>query len=1036
MLIDEYLASVEKHKIKYGDKCVVLMQVGSFYELYSIIDEPEEDIYKIADICNIQVARKNKAVKEASINNHLMLGFPLHAIKKFTNILLSHCYTIVIIEQVTEPPNPERKITEILSPGMNMNVTEKRTNFIMVLCYEYIDNMPTVGIAGIDMTTGSSFVFETGSTRTDPELTNDEVYRIMTIYNPCEIVILSNGRLSDEQKNYLTKGLHLGATLAHKKWDTYEYLDVMKKPSYQATILEKAFERAFENKKSFLSIIDALDLERHHTGRIALCCLLQFSYEHNVDIIKRITPPEVIDNERYLNIEYNSSLQLNLVGSGTDKHLVSILDRCSTQFGSRVFRERLLKPIIDKEELKKRYDSVEYLMKEGRFRDVSKLLGKILDLERIKRKMLVCKINPSEWSGFYASIENAIEVIDTYYKDIDTGTFKDMIQHFTNVLDIEEASKYSICDIKGNIFKEGVYPEIDEEERQHKEAYNSIASIVEQINNLDRCGDTTSCKIDYNEREGYFIGITKKRLDNAKKIDKQFMSGFQVKSIGTSNNVRLISHEISSHSNTIDEKRLIITKKVLVFYREFVEEFIGRHNESLSALIRTITDIDISNCNARNAFEFRYYRPVIEDSDASFIRADSIRHPIIERINDDAPYICNDIELSNERSNGLLLYGINSSGKSCLMKAIGLNIVMAQAGMFVASSCMTFYPYKHIFTRISGMDNIYKGMSSFIVEMTELRNILQRSNKHSLVLGDEVCSGTEATSAIAIVASGIDCLVKKRASFIFATHLHELTDIEIVKMHTGHYIAVKHIHIVIGDNNRIIYERKLKDGRGHSTYGIEVCRSLDMPPEFMRIAEEVRRETEGMNRLLVQPTRSRYNSELLMGECSVCGGRAVDTHHIKYQCDSDVDGYFADHHKNAKHNLVPLCKECHNKEHNGGLSIKGYKGTSHGIVLEYTSMTSMTSMGSMGSAESIASTCSDTDSTPSDENPVHFDMSHLKMYVKRGKLHWYVRGTKTSAFKVCKDELKVQEKICKILKKDVSISDNDYICNSLFDPSY
>ena len=159
----------------------------------------------------------------------------------------------------------------------------------------------------------------------------------------------------------------------------------------------------------------------------------------------------------------------------------------------------------------------------------------------------------------------------------------------------------------------------------------------------------------------------------------------------------------------------------------------------------------------------------------------NMRHPLIERIQDELEYVGNDVKINKE---GILLYGINASGKSSFMKAVGLNIIMAQSGMFVAAENMVYYPYKRIFTRISGMDNIYKGMSSFTVEMTELRNILQRCNKYSLVIGDEICCGTESISGIAIVSAGIDTLINKGVSFIFATHLHRLSTMdEITSLH-------------------------------------------------------------------------------------------------------------------------------------------------------------------------------------------------------------------------------------------------------------
>lgn len=350
---------------------------------------------------------------------------------------------------------------------------------------------------------------------------------------------------------------------------------------------------------------------------------------------------------------------------------------------------------------------------------------------------------------------------------------------------------------------------------------------------------------------------------------------------------------------------------------------------------------------------------------------------------------------------------------------------MAQSGMYVASSNMEFCPYKHIFTRISGMDNIYKGMSSFTVEMTELRNILQRCDKHSLVLGDEVCSGTEAISALAIVATGIDTLVKKKSAFIFATHLHDLTTLDIVKQHINKYITVNHIHILIDDHNRIVYERKLREGKGHETYGIEVCKSLDMPMDFMKTAENVRKEIMGYSNLMINTSRSKYNNGLYMTECYVCKGIAEDTHHIKYQSLSD-NGFFRDFHQDMKHNLIPLCKSCHKKEHNGEIHIRGYKKTSDGTIVDYADKKEL---------EYNVNPKQNSEET-SDNQISDDEFNVIRQYIKRGKCNWYIRTAKTNMFKKCSNEQKIVDKINKIVKREVitNISDDHNVFNQLYDP--
>lgn len=1005
MIIDDYLQYSKEYKSRYGNKTIVLMQVGSFYELYAITDDTNEDIYTIADICNIQVSRKNKSITEVSVNNPLMAGFPLYTLKKFTNILLSNNYTIVLVEQVSEPPNPERKITEILSPGMNMNVSTKNTNYMMLLYYEYHDNLPMVGISGVDLTTGNTFVYETGSTLQDPDFVNDETYRLIATYNPSEVIILSDKDYGSQVKTYLLKNLNLSKLLAHLKWESFEYIKILAKLSYQIEILEKAFNK----HRGMLSIIDNLNLEKFNLGRLALCLLLHFAWEHNVDLIKKLNHPEIINDNIHLSIEYNSAVQLNVLGLYQhDKPLIELLNRCMTAFGSRGFKERLLKPIVNVELLCKRYDEITYLLYDNKFVQVGKHLGKILDLERIKRKMLIGKMHPQDWRGFHISIENAIDILSKYYNE-DVRPYSEMVEYYIKILDISEADKYNLNEIKGNIFTKGTYTDLDKLTDDFNAAYDIIKGIHQSLNNLD-IGDT---KIDYTDKEGYHITMTKKRYDNAKSRHANYMKQFQLKS-SSSTTVKITNQDMIVASYTMEDKQDTIAKQVTLLYQSFVNDFIDKHKLIIDKLIQSIVNIDIACCNAKNAYEYRYYRPTITTSDASFIKAESLRHPIIERIDDTVPYIGNDIYLSNEESgkNGMLLYGINSAGKSSLMKSVGLNLIMAQSGMFVASCNMQYYPYKHIFTRISGMDNIYKGMSSFIVEMTELKNILQRCDKYSLVLGDEICNGTEAISAVSIVAAAIDTLVKQRASFIFATHLHELPSLNIIKCNMSK-ISINHIHITVHDN-KIIYERKLKEGQGSSTYGIEVCKSLQMPYDFMKNAEHIRKEIQGLNMFMINPSSSKYNKDLYMTKCALCDAAAEDTHHIHYQSDS-INGMFTNFHQNIRHNLVPLCKQCHLKEHRGELDIKGYKKTSDGVIIEVDS--------------NPASDSHHIQEQDMNDN----DYKQIMQYVKRGRCNWFIRRTKTSVYKTCTDENKIIERINKLVNKHITSLDNIY--NIVYDPN-
>jgi len=964
MIIDDYINYEMEYRKKYGEKTIILIQVGSFYELYSI-NENCSFMNKIGDICNIQISRKNKSIKEVNKNNPLMAGFPLYTLNKFIQILINNQYTIVLIEQITAPPNPQRKITEIISPSTNINNNIRNGNYILVYYFEEIKGLLNVGISGVDLTTGKCIIYENGSTKNDPQLTLDECYRILSTYNPTEILIIGD-EISEENKCKINEIINSNS-LIHRKYEDYELLTYMRKIEYQKKILEKAYKN-----ESMLSMIEYLNLERITIGIISYCILLQFAYEHNAEIIKELNKPKIIEREDKLLLEYNSAIQLNIISNNNnEKTLLEILNRTSTAFGSRGFKERLLNPICNIEELKRRYDKIEELLEENKYKRIIKKLNNINDIERISRKIRLLKLNPCEWNGFINSLENAKEIYEIM--GIETKEINELIKIFEN-LDIEECSKYNINDIKTNIFKEGYLKKLDELTEDYKKEIIKLEEIVQRISWID----DTNCKLEYNEKDGYYIIITKKRYETALKKDKIYISKFEKRITNNNNSYKLTSIEINEASTIIERRQEEIKKIVNNEYIEYLKRIEEKEYIKLNKIINELREIDINSCNARNAKEYYLYRPNIKEG-KSYIKTENLRHPIIERIMSNIEYIGNDIELNE---NGILLYGINASGKSSLMKAVGISIIMVQSGMYVPATYYEFSPYNHIFTRICGNDDIYRGMSSFVVEMTELRNILQRTDERSLVIGDEICCGTEAISAISIVSSAINELIKKKSAFIFTSHLHELTSISLIKDRIDKELKIYHIHIEIIDD-KIIYERKLKEGQGSKIYGIEVCSSLNMPNDFMKNAEIIRKELMGYDINLINIKQSNYKSNIFMDLCQICKiNKACETHHINYQINADINGNFSNFNKNIPHNLISICQECHKKEHNGDIGIIGYKQTSKGILI-------------------------DIDKT-----------SRIYKLIKRGKDGWYMRKKITDKLKKV-DELEIINFYNKQMKNNI-----------------
>lgn len=204
-----------------------------------------------------------------------------------------------------------------------------------------------------------------------------------------------------------------------------------------------------------------------------------------------------------------------------------------------------------------------------------------------------------------------------------------------------------------------------------------------------------------------------------------------------------------------------------------------------------------------------------------------------------------------------------------------------------------------------------------MVEMLELRSILQRCDSHSLVLGDELCSGTESVSALAIVAAGIKTLVSKKTTFVFATHLHDLSTIDLPKA-----VDIAHMHTEVTSDGNIVFDRTLRPGVGSSVYGLEVCHGLGMPEEFLRLAHEIRCKVQGIAPDIVNPQVSRYNSKVFKDTCKVCNGPATEVHHMRQQCDADSEGFIEHVYKNRVSNLLPLCESCHQDIHKNNETVK------------------------------------------------------------------------------------------------------------------
>jgi len=313
--------------------------------------------------------------------------------------------------------------------------------------------------------------------------------------------------------------------------------------------------------------------------------------------------------------------------------------------------------------------------------------------------------------------------------------------------------------------------------------------------------------------------------------------------------------------------------------------------------------------------KYCYVKPIIDENLVhASLEAKGLRHALIEQINKEELYVENDVSFDID-TKGILLYGTNAVGKTSLIRAIGVCIIMAQSGFYVPCSHFVYKPYKSIFSRILGNDNLFKGLSTFAVEMSELRTILQLSDENSLILGDELCSGTETESALSIFVAGLQHLFKTNSNYIFATHFHEIVDYEEIKQ----IINLKLMHLEVSydrEQDCLVYDRKLKIGSGPRIYGLEVCKSLHMNVAFIDNAFKIRNKYFTNTKNILDYNVTMYNANKIRGQCQICNKDiGTEIHHLQHQKDANDKGFIKHFHKNHKANLISICEKCHQNMH-------------------------------------------------------------------------------------------------------------------------
>ena len=969
MLIDDFLQYQKQYQDQYGPRTAVLMEVGSFYESYEA--DGIGDVLRIAELLNIQATRKSKAVAEVSKDNPRLCGFPSVSLHRFLAVLLAADYTIVVVSQTTPPPNPKRAVTGIYSPGTTMEETPSfdYNNLVcLALQEECLPNdckSLSMAIAAVDVSTGHCSVYAAISS-SDRGYAIEEGVRLLKSFNPREVVLLNMQQLySPEDVREL---LEINSRMVH----------TMSAPS--AAVARISFQNEYLRdilhlRTGLLTSVEFLGLENKPLACVALVELLRFVKEHNEVAVQRLQKPVVLNDSRTLLLENNAIQQLNVLASGASSSgsngsLYCVLrGLCSTNLGKRRLKDRLLFPLVDPVALRARYDTIDaFLQKNGmdmtHFSAVEDIINGMADVERLQRKVSLVTIHPYELHSLwlaYGTVQRLVQYLKGFEvlgnllpTEEELDAFQDLVKDCDDTFCMSGLEKYNVNNMAESVFNPGVFPDVDAVESSVREARNFLDNLRGALSKaLDASGAVT-VKLENSEKDGHVVSTTKRRAESllaAIRSAGQLSVGSVTIAasdftsvVTTSTAARICCPQLREASNRAVagcERLKALCKRR---FEEAVRSLVDGRELALLAVVHFLAECDVAKGAAKAAFKYGYCKPRVVEADASFIDAEGVRHPIIERLQTGLQYVPNWVKLGIKvrdedvhEMDGMLLYGCNSAGKSSLQKSIGLCSILAQAGLYVPAKSFTFSPFHKVMTRILGNDNIFKGQSSFATEMAELRGILSRCDQFSLVLGDEIANSTESTSALAIVTAAITRLAACRSKFVFATHLHALAAMDRVNRLPN----VRHFHLQITYDEQagsLCYDRRLKEGAGLAIYGLEVAKYVGLDEEFLSLANEIRREIVEADKLghAVEARTSRYNARLFMQPCGVCGDKGSDTHHIHFQKDSNEAGLVGPYghvHKNDLSNLVVLCERCHDRVHHGELDIQGYQLTGDGRQL-------------------------------------------------------------------------------------------------------
>ncbi len=794
-MMQHYLKTHEEYK-----DCILFYRLGDFYEMFF------DDAKVVSKELELTLTGKSCGAEERAP----MCGIPYHAAETYLTRLVKKGYKVAICEQVEDPKLAKgmvkREVTRVVTPGTTLNaqaLDETKNNYIM--CIAYIGDH--YGISSADITTGDYYVTEVDSERK----LLDEVNK----YQPTEIICNEAFYISgidiDDMKN------RMGIVIY--SLDAWYFSD----ETAQMTLKDHFKVRDLEG----------LGLADYDSGVVAAGALLKYLYETQKTTLSNLVAIHPYTTGKFMIIDSSTRRNLELVETLREKQkrgsLLWVLDKTRTAMGARTLRSFVEQPLIERTEIEERYDAIDEFNTNAITREeIREYLNPVYDLERLITRVTYQTANPRDLIAFRNSI-HMLPPIKTLMSDFQSPLLKRLYEQLDTLDELYELIERSIAEEPpltlhdGGILKEGYNEEVDRLRKAKTDGKSWLSDL--EAKEREKTG-IKNLKIKYNKVFGYYLEVTNSFKD--------MVPDYFTRKQTLANAERFITPELKELEDVIlgaEDKLIVLEYELFREVRQKVADEVVRIQKTAKA----VAQIDVFASLATVAEQNNYCRPKLNEK--GLIDIKDGRHPVVERMIQNEMFVANDTYLDNGSNRVSIITGPNMAGKSTYMRQSALIVLMAQIGSFVPAKSAKIGIVDRIFTRVGASDDLASGQSTFMVEMSEVANILRNATSNSLLILDEIGRGTSTFDGLSIAWAVVEHISNPRllgAKTLFATHYHELTELEGKLNSVNNYcIAVKEK----GDD--IVFLRKIVKGGADKSYGIQVAKLAGVPDNVIERAKEI-----------------------------------------------------------------------------------------------------------------------------------------------------------------------------------------------------